>query len=106
VATSRYKSLTDRNVINVAVPESKIKKGKVVPVLNSTTPLRRMGEWRYSSLSGIALGYGLSDQGFESRPEAGNFSLHHGVQIGSAAHPASYPLGTGVPVPGGKAAWA
>jgi hypothetical protein len=25
---------------------------------------------------------------------AGNFSLHHRVQNGSVAHPASYPLGT------------
>jgi len=27
--------------------------------------------------------------------EAGNFSLHHRVQNGSLAHPASYPVGTG-----------
>jgi hypothetical protein len=26
---------------------------------------------------------------------AGNFSLHHRVKTGSAAHPASYPLGAG-----------
>jgi hypothetical protein len=26
---------------------------------------------------------------------AGNFSLHHRVQNGSEAHPASYPIGTG-----------
>jgi hypothetical protein len=26
---------------------------------------------------------------------AGNFSLHHRVQNGSGAHPASYPMGTG-----------
>jgi hypothetical protein len=26
--------------------------------------------------------------------EAGNFSLHHRVQTGSVAHPASYPVGT------------
>jgi hypothetical protein len=32
---------------------------------------------------------------------AGNFSLHHHVQNGSGAHPASYPMGTG-----GKAAGA
>jgi hypothetical protein len=25
-----------------------------------------------------------------------NFSLHHRVQTGSGAHPASYPMGTGV----------
>jgi hypothetical protein len=37
---------------------------------------------------------------------AGNFSLHHRVQNGSEAHPASYPMGTGSPFPGGKAAGA
>jgi hypothetical protein len=45
---------------------------------------------------GIALGYGLDDRG--SRVQfpagAGNFSLHHGVQNGSGAHPASSPMGT------------
>jgi hypothetical protein len=43
---------------------------------------------------GIALGYGLDDRG--SRVPfpavAGNFSLHHSVQNGSGAHPASYPM--------------
>jgi hypothetical protein len=32
------------------------------------------------------------------------FSLHHRVQIGSAVHPASYPMGTGGICPGDKAA--
>jgi hypothetical protein len=27
--------------------------------------------------------------------EAGNFSIHHRIQNGSGAHPASYPIGTG-----------
>jgi hypothetical protein len=35
---------------------------------------------------------------------AGNFSLHHRVQNGSGAHPASYLMGTGGSFPGGKAA--
>jgi hypothetical protein len=45
---------------------------------------------------GIALGYGLDDRGSRVRfpEEAGNFSLHHRVQNGSGAHPASYPMGT------------
>jgi hypothetical protein len=34
---------------------------------------------------------------------AGNFSLHHRVQNGSGAHPASYSMGTRVSFPGGKA---
>jgi hypothetical protein len=44
---------------------------------------------------GIALGYGLDDRGSRARfpAGAGNFSLHHRVQNGSAAHPASYPMG-------------
>jgi hypothetical protein len=49
---------------------------------------------RDSSVS-IAQGYGLDDQG--SRVQflvgAGNFSLHHRVQNGSGAHPASYSMG-------------
>jgi len=34
---------------------------------------------------------------------AANFSLHHRVQIGSGAQPASYPMGTTRSFPGGKA---
>jgi hypothetical protein len=34
----------------------------------------------------------------------GNFSLHHRVQIGSGAHPASYPMGTRGSFLGGKTA--
>jgi hypothetical protein len=52
----------------------------------------------------IALGYGLDDRGSRVRFPAGaeNFSLHHRVQNGSGAHPASYPMGTGGSFPGGK----
>jgi hypothetical protein len=35
---------------------------------------------------------------------AANFSLHHRIQNGSGAHPASYPMGTRGSFPGGKAA--
>jgi hypothetical protein len=43
-----------------------------------------------------ALGYGLDDRGSMAQfpAGAGNFSLHHSVQNGSDAHPASYPMGT------------
>jgi hypothetical protein len=34
---------------------------------------------------------------------AGNFPLQHRIQIGSGAHSASYPMGTGGSFPGGKA---
>jgi hypothetical protein len=57
---------------------------------------------------GIALGYVLDDRGSRVRfpTGAGNFSLHHRVQNGSGAHPASYPRGTRGSFPGGKAAGA
>jgi hypothetical protein len=44
----------------------------------------------------IELGYGLDDRGSRVRFPAGaeNFSLHHRVQNGCGAHPASYPVGT------------
>jgi hypothetical protein len=43
------------------------------------------------------LGYGLDDRGSRVRfpAGAGNFCLHHRVQNGSGAHPASYAMGTG-----------
>jgi hypothetical protein len=57
---------------------------------------------------GIALSYGLDDR--VSRvwfpAGAGDFSLHNRVQNGSAAHPASYPMGTRDSFPGGEAAGA
>jgi hypothetical protein len=36
----------------------------------------------------------------------GNFSLHHCIQNGCGAHPASYPMGSKGCFPGGKAAGA
>jgi hypothetical protein len=57
---------------------------------------------------GIALDYGLEDRGSRVRfpAEAGNFSLHHRVQNGSGAHPASYPMDTRGSFHRGKAAGA
>jgi hypothetical protein len=59
-----------------------------------------------NSHDSIALGYRLDDQGSMIRflAGAGNFSLHHHVQYGSGAHPASYPMGTMGSFLGGKAA--
>jgi hypothetical protein len=56
----------------------------------------------------IALGYRLDDRGSRVRfpAGAGNFSLHHRVQNGSGAHPASYPMGSRCSFPGVKAAGA
>jgi hypothetical protein len=52
----------------------------------------------------IALGYGLDDRGSRVRfpAGAGNFSLHHRLQNGSGAHPASYTVGTRGSFPGVK----
>jgi hypothetical protein len=73
-------------------------------------------EWRFEvdllivqgrdSSVGIALCYGLVDRGSRVRfpAGAGNFCLHHRVQNGSGAHSASYPIGTRVSFPEGKAA--
>jgi hypothetical protein len=62
----------------------------------------------HDSSVNIVLGYGVDDQG--SRVQflagAGNFSLHHCLQNGSGAHPASYAMGTRGSFPGGKAAGA
>jgi hypothetical protein len=62
----------------------------------------------HDSSVGIALGYGLDDRRSTVRLSAGagNFSLHHRVQNGSGAHPASYPMGTRGSFPEGKAAGA
>jgi hypothetical protein len=54
---------------------------------------------------GIALGCDLDDRGSRVRfpVGAGNFSIHHRVQNGSEAHPASYPMSNRGSFPGGKA---
>jgi hypothetical protein len=56
--------------------------------------------WNY-----VALGYGLEDRDSRVRFPAGavNFSLHHRIQNGSGAHPASYPMGIGDSFAGRKA---
>jgi hypothetical protein len=49
--------------------------------------------------------YELDDRSIGVRSPAGaeDFSSSPCVQTGSGAHPASYPMGTGGPFPGGKA---
>jgi hypothetical protein len=58
----------------------------------------------HDSSVGIALGYRLDDWDSRVRFPAGtgDFSLHHHVQNGSGAHPASYPMGT---MPRSKNKW-
>jgi hypothetical protein len=51
------------------------------------------------SVQRLATGWVTENSGEE-------FSLLHVVQTGSGAHPASFPMGTGGPFPGGKAAGA
>jgi hypothetical protein len=58
------------------------------------------------SVVGIETGYGLDDLGVGVRVPGQEFSFLHVVQTGSGAHPASYPMGTGDSLPGGKAAGA
>jgi hypothetical protein len=69
--------------------------------VNSTRTIESLG-----SSVGIALGYELDDWDSRARfpAGAGNFSLHHLVQNGSGAHPASYPMGTRGSYAEGKAA--
>jgi hypothetical protein len=52
-----------------------------------------------------SLGYGMYDGGsrIPFPAGAGNFSLHHRVQNGSGAHPASYKMGWWGSFPGSKA---
>jgi hypothetical protein len=55
----------------------------------------------------IATGYALDARGKGSEFEfryGQEYSFLHVVQIGSGAHPASYPMGTGGSFPGSKAA--
>jgi hypothetical protein len=54
---------------------------------------------QYFSSAGITTGYGLDcrGNGFRFPAEARDISLLHSVQTGSGAHPASHPMGTGVP---------
>jgi hypothetical protein len=47
--------------------------------------------------------YGLDDRGSIPGRGRGFFSSSLCVQTSSGAHPASYPMGTGGPFPGGKA---
>jgi hypothetical protein len=57
------------------------------------------------SLGSIVSDYGLDDRAIRVRFQAGanDFSCSLCVQTGSGAHPASYPMVTGGPFPGGKA---
>jgi hypothetical protein len=51
---------------------------------------------------GIALGYGLDEEGSITGRDS-EFFLRHRVQTGSGPHPASYPMSNGDSFPGSKA---
>jgi hypothetical protein len=55
------------------------------------------------SSGSIVSDYGLDDQAIGVRSLAGSKDFSSCVQTGSGAHPASCPVGTGGPFPGGKA---
>jgi hypothetical protein len=57
------------------------------------------------SSGSIVSDYGLDDRAIEIRSPTGtvDFSCSPCVHTDSGAHPASYPMGTGGPFPGGKA---
>jgi hypothetical protein len=57
------------------------------------------------SSGSIVSDHGLDDREIEVRSPTGaeDFSSSPCVQTGYGAHPASYPIGTGGPFPGGKA---
>jgi hypothetical protein len=57
------------------------------------------------SSGSIVSDYGLDDRAIEvlSPTGAEDFSSSPCIQTGSGAHPASYPMGTWGPFPGGKA---
>jgi hypothetical protein len=82
-----------RTVYQIAA--SPIKWQQAVPFLSSAVfmTVTADNQSRDSSV-GIALGYGLHHRGCRVRflTGAGNFSLRHRFQNGSAAHPASYPM--------------
>jgi hypothetical protein len=61
--------------------------------------------WSRGSSVSIVSDYGLDDRVIEVRSPTGaeGFSSSPCVQTGSGAHPASYPMGTSGPFPGGKA---
>jgi hypothetical protein len=59
-------------------------------------------DWSRGSSGSIVSDYGLDDRG--SIPDRGReFFFSPCVQTGSGAYPASYPMGTGGPIPGDKA---
>jgi hypothetical protein len=77
----------------------------LVSMINHSLRVIISNLWSRCSSGSIVSDYGLDDQTIEVRSptEPEDFSSSPCVQTGSGAHPASYPMGTGGPFPGGKA---
>jgi hypothetical protein len=84
---------------------------KIVPIFPFSVALFMISSCLYITLGSrgssgsIVSAYGQNDRviGVRSLAGAKDFSCSLCVQTGSGAHPASCPMGTGVPFPGGKA---
>jgi hypothetical protein len=96
---------TDQPKTNIFTTNATVEKYSKYPNLWATDINTLIPKSRDSSV-GIVTGYGLDDRGFRVPFPArdGNFSLHHRLQNGSEAHPASYLIGISSSFPGGKAA--
>jgi hypothetical protein len=82
------------------------KQANTIPVSNTVSFSVSCSHFRSHVSSGsIVSDYGLDDRaiGVQSPAGAKDFSSNLCVQTGSGAHPASCPMGTGGPFPGGKA---
>jgi hypothetical protein len=80
-------------------------------LLQTTAEFRKINNFCYQSRSQVSSGSIVSDYGLDDRAigvrfpvGAKDFYSSLCVQTGSGAHPASCPMGTGGPFPGGKSA--
>jgi hypothetical protein len=105
---ARMEEIRNAYSILIAKPEGKRSLGRSRLRWEDNIRMHLYGNKSRDSSVGIALGYRLDDRGSRFRFLAGdgNFSLHHCLQNGSGAHPASNPIGTRGYFPGGKAAGA
>jgi hypothetical protein len=88
-----------RNLLKATNKKTKMETYNVIKKTMTSGDGSSVSESRFAlsrdSSVGIALGYGLDDRDSRVRFPAGggNFSLYHGVQNASGAHPASFSMG-------------